>query len=323
MSYTCTFCNKSLTTEKGLIAHTEAKHGRNGTHSAMRSWEQSRNQLGAVTLATNNYETTYQVDGSQYCGHREQWVCGICNRGFGKKRGLEQHLNSGLHEEKRYQCSGCNREFTSLSGLQQHVNSTGCSSRTQRLVRVAVQDAQDQVLMLTNQGAGARCEATLSFDGATHGSNPSQSGGAGWVIVDTYNNSEIIASNADLTGDDFSWAYDGQVTSNRAEYMGLFRGLQAAKQQGICRLKVEGDSEVVIFHMTGRYQVRDDNLRPLYDMCVGVARGFQHIEYHHKYREYNKKADGLAKQAAASSGYEYGEQYQEHTGLNYQQDYMY
>ena len=317
MSYQCTMCDRVLTSESGLIMHTEAKHGRGGTHKAMRAWESSRNQLGALTLNSSNHETSYNVE-DEYDYDREEWVCFQCNKGYEQQRHLEQHLNSGIHEDKRYHCEGCSREFTSLSSLQQHTNSSACSAFAKRLVKVAVQDAQDQMLMLTNQGSSSqRLEATLSFDGATTGSNPSQSGGAGWVLNCAYSNEEIDSGHERLTGEDFHWGRAYQVTSNQAEYMGLLRGLTAAKTNGIRRLKVEGDSELVIRHMTGEYNCSKSSIRPLYEQCVDLAENFQVIEYAHKYREHNTRADGLARQAAYENEYMYDEQYQEHSGLAY------
>jgi ribonuclease HI len=298
MSYLCTICDRKLTSESGLIMHTEAKHGRSGTHKAMRAWEKSRHQLGALTLNTRSskHEICYNAE-DEYDYYREEWVCYICDKGYERQRHLEQHLNSGVHEDKRYHCEGCSREFTSLSGLQQHNNKSSCSAFARRLVTVAVADARDQMLMLTNQGSSSRPEATLRFDGSTDGSNPSQSGGAGWVLECCYSGEKIEEGNEHLSGDDFSWA-KYQVTSNQAEYMGLFRGLTAAKNHGIRRLKVEGDSELVIRHMKGQYQCRKSSIKPLYDRCVRLAHKFQDITYEHIYRDKNKRADYLARQAA-------------------------
>ena len=315
MSYKCTMCDRVLTSESGLIMHTEAKHGRGGTHKAMRAWESSRDQLGALTLNSSNHEISYDVD-NEYDYDREEWVCFRCGKGYEQQRHLEQHLNSGVHEDKRYHCEGCSREFTTLSSLQQHTNTSSCSAFAKRLVKVAVEDAQDRMLMLTNQGSSSRSEATLSFDGSTGSSNPSQSGGAGWVLECGYSGEELDAGNENLTGDDFLWAREYQVTSNQAEYMGLLRGLTAAKRHGIRRLKVEGDSELVIRHMMGQYICRKSSIKPLYDQCVQLADNFQDIKYSHKYRENNTRADGLAKQAATNND-DYSEQYQEHSGLGY------
>ena len=323
MSYHCTMCDRVLTSESGLIMHTEAKHGRGGTHKAMRAWESSRNQLGALTLNSSNHETSYNVE-DEYDYDRAEWVCFRCGKGYEQQRHLEQHLNSGVHEDKRYHCEGCSREFTSLSSLQQHNDTSSCSAFAKRLVKVAVQDAQDQMLMLTNQGSSSRLEATLSFDGGTGGPNPSQWGGAGWVIECAYSGQEIDIGNEQLTGADFDWA-KYQVTSNQAEYMGLLRGLTAARTNGIRRLKVEGDSELVIRQMKGQYNCSKSSIRPLYEKCVKLANSFQVIEYEHKYRDDNTRADDLADQAAQAAkqaanrnnDYMYDEQYQAHSGLAY------
>ncbi len=303
MAFECNFCSRVLTTERGLIAHTEAKHGRRGTHRAMRAWESGRDQLGHLTLAGSAAaagEASYDVDDDAYDWDREEWVCYFCCRGFAARHHLEQHLNSGTHEESRYHCKGCGKQFKTLSGLQQHADSTSCGSYSRRLVQVAVQDSQDSMLMLTNGAAPAqRHEAELFFDGGTDGSNPSDRGGCGWVLKNAYTGAEIVASSEYLTGADFSWA-SWQVTNNQAEYMGLLRGLEAARQQGIRRLKVKGDSLLVINQMSGHYAVRNPSISPLHRQCEQAAQYFSKIEYVHVYRERNTRADGLARAAYSS-----------------------
>ena len=60
MSYECAICSRVLKSERGLIAHTEAKHGRTGTHRAMRPWEEGRDQVGEVTLNSSVHaDATY------------------------------------------------------------------------------------------------------------------------------------------------------------------------------------------------------------------------------------------------------------------------
>ena len=305
MSYKCQFdkCDRVLTTEQGLVAHTEAMHGRSGTHRAMRAWEKGRKQLGRLTLDSSEHarcDTKYSVKYEEaYDSDREEWVCYFCGQGFAEGSHLEQHLNSGIHESSRYHCQGCSRKFKTLSGLQQHTNSTACSAYSRRLVQVAVQDSQER-LMLTDRSSSLRFEAELNFDGSTREGNPSSVGGCGWVLYNAYNRQEILAEWETLTGDDFPWVkHAWQVTNNQAEYMGLLRGLQSAAGQGIRRLRVKGDSELVIKQMLREYDVIAESIKPLYLDCIAAAREFQAIDYVHVYREDNTRADDLARTAAA------------------------
>ena len=128
-------------------------------------------------------------------------------------------------------------------------------------------------------------EATLYFDGATDGSNPSEVGGCGWVIYSSYDDEEEIVSGSErLTGADFPWAAY-QCTNNQAEYMGLLRGLEAARNEGIRRLKVRGDSQLVIRQMNDEYAVRKNSIKKLFHQCSDEAVEFQKISFEHVYRD--------------------------------------
>ena len=123
MSYECAFCSRVLTTERGLIAHTEAKHGRTGTHRAMRAWERGRDQVGEVTLGGGACaDATYEVDSDDSCydSGTDTWSCDFCYKEFAERAHLLQHLNSGVHEESRYHCKGCSKS----SKLSVRCNST-------------------------------------------------------------------------------------------------------------------------------------------------------------------------------------------------------
>ena len=129
-----------------------------------------------------------------YDGYLRRWVCPCCDKDYQKKRDLLQHLESGVHESKRYHCKGCGKKFTTLNGLQQHLHSTGCSQYSQRLANVLIRDASSaQPLMLTDRAAASvlRPEAILQFDGACQ-PNPGF-GGAGGRIVDGYDKRDLTS----------------------------------------------------------------------------------------------------------------------------------
>ena len=44
--------------------------------------------------------------------------------------------------------------------------------------------------------------------------------------------------------------------ANEAEYMGLIIGLEKAKELGISKLKIQGDSQTVIYQVSGKYQLK-------------------------------------------------------------------
>lgn len=80
----------------------------------------------------------------------------------------------------------------------------------------------------------------LHFDGCSKG-NPGVAG-AGAVI---YEDGQEIYSKAVFVGE--------HETNNVAEYTGLLIGMQAAIEQGIRKLIVRGDSQLIIRQMLGEY----------------------------------------------------------------------
>ena len=121
----------------------------------------------------------------------------------------------------------------------------------------------------------------LMFDGGSRG-NPGLSG-AGAVIYH---------------GDDELWFESFFVgmnaTNNHAEYAGLILGLQQAKLLNIKRIKVVGDSLLVINHMKGKYKCRSNNLIELYDKAKELTSYFEEIKFEHVLRNKNRRADELS-----------------------------
>ncbi len=84
------------------------------------------------------------------------------------------------------------------------------------------------------------------------------------------------------------------VTNNQAEYNGLLHGLLFLSSLGIKRVKVIGDSLLVISQMTGKWKCNIPQLQELRLKCLDVSKQFEHIEYTHVLREHNKVADELS-----------------------------
>jgi ribonuclease HI len=57
--------------------------------------------------------------------------------------------------------------------------------------------------------------------------------------------------------------YIGKATNNEAEYKGLIAALSQAEAMGADEIGVTVDSEVVVKQMTGEYQIKAENLKPL------------------------------------------------------------
>ena len=124
---------------------------------------------------------------------------------------------------------------------------------------------------------------TLYFDGACRG-NPGRSS-YGLVVFDKDGN-EVINDKG----------YIGITTNNVAEYCGLLRGLIVCEKMGINDLNVKGDSNLVIQHVTGKWKVRNKNLKKIHTQIKEIDKNFKSISYEHVYRKFNKRADALANQ---------------------------
>ena len=127
---------------------------------------------------------------------------------------------------------------------------------------------------------------TLYFDGASR-SNPGPASYGG-VIYDE-NKNEIATYKK----------YIGKHTNNVAEYLGCFHGVQACIQEGIKNVTIYGDSKLVIEQVSGRWKVKSDNIRPIYNEIKKVldTNPFEKIEFKHVKRNKNTRADQLANQA--------------------------
>ena len=88
--------------------------------------------------------------------------------------------------------------------------------------------------------------------------------------------------------------YIGRTTNNVAEYYALISALDYAVAQGIDRLLVRSDSELLVRQMEGRYKVKSPDLRPLHEHARKLARGLAYFAVEHVPRERNRDADELA-----------------------------
>ena len=121
------------------------------------------------------------------------------------------------------------------------------------------------------KSVSSNLEYKLFFDGCSKG-NPGLSG-AGAVIYK--NNNEIWSGTSFV---------DTQATNNQAEYAGLILGLQKACEMNIKSLLVKGDSQLVIYQMTGKYKCNSPNLLDLFVTAKNLEQNFEIIEYNHVLR---------------------------------------
>ena len=91
--------------------------------------------------------------------------------------------------------------------------------------------------------------------------------------------------------------YLGSTTNNIAEYTGLVRALEHARELGGRRLTVYSDSELMVRQMNGQYKVKNAGLLPLYQQAVRLRDAFDSVKIEHVRREFNKHADRLCNEA--------------------------
>ncbi|MGA9669457.1 MAG: ribonuclease HI family protein [Terracidiphilus sp.] len=125
---------------------------------------------------------------------------------------------------------------------------------------------------------------TAHCDGGSRG-NPGPSG-YGAVIEDAQG--RVVARLSKFLG---------RQTNNHAEYSGLLAVLRWATENGVNRLRVVSDSELMVKQMKGQYKVASQALRPLWEEAKQLAGRLERFEMRHTLRGGNKEADQLANEA--------------------------
>jgi formyltetrahydrofolate-dependent phosphoribosylglycinamide formyltransferase len=83
----------------------------------------------------------------------------------------------------------------------------------------------------------------------------------------------------------------GEATNNVAEYTGLVKALDAARQLDVSDITVFTDSELLARQINGEYKVKSEQIRPLFRQAHELLAGFAHWAVRHISREQNKQAD--------------------------------
>jgi len=89
----------------------------------------------------------------------------------------------------------------------------------------------------------------------------------------------------------------GRATNNVAEYTAIVKALEGAKQIGATQIKVFSDSELLVRQVNGKYKVKSEQIRPLFEQTIDLLDKFEKWEVEYITREQNKRADGLVNEA--------------------------
>jgi phosphoribosylglycinamide formyltransferase-1 len=91
--------------------------------------------------------------------------------------------------------------------------------------------------------------------------------------------------------------YLGKTTNNVAEYTAMIKALEAAKQIGARQLTIFSDSELAVRQINGKYKVKSEQIRPLFQQAVGLLGQFEQYKVQFVNRRQNKEADKLVNRA--------------------------
>jgi len=126
---------------------------------------------------------------------------------------------------------------------------------------------------------------TMYIDGASKG-NPGPAG-IGIVIYD--GDDRLVGKIS---------SYIGKKTNNQAEYTALLRAIELAIYFKTKVLKIRSDSELVVRQINGEYQVANANIKNLYEKVMELKKQIPNFKIEHVMRNFNEKADFLAKKAS-------------------------
>jgi ribonuclease HI len=118
---------------------------------------------------------------------------------------------------------------------------------------------------------------SLTFDGGSIG-NPGPSAGA--AVLVRPDGAERRAS-----------LFLAHATNNQAEYAGLLCGLRLARELGVERLRVRGDSKLVVCQFTGEWRAKDASMQASLAAAKDLGKFFVALEIGWIPREENAEAD--------------------------------
>ncbi|XP_055960597.1 uncharacterized protein LOC130015093 [Mercurialis annua] len=123
----------------------------------------------------------------------------------------------------------------------------------------------------------------LKFDG----SSTDRSAGAGIIIVSPSGAKTSLSFNLDF-----------ECTNNQSEYEALIIGLEILLDLGAKKVKIIGDSQLVIRQVSGEYKCMSYSLTSYYAIAIQLIESFEEVELVHVPREENWEADELSQLAS-------------------------
>jgi ribonuclease HI len=140
--------------------------------------------------------------------------------------------------------------------------------------------------------AGERPVFIVRTDGAARGNPGPASAGAALFRADRPDARDPWAVPDASISD-----YLGVQTNNVAEYIGVVRALELARDLGAVEVHLLLDSKLIVEQLAGRWRVKDAKLIPLWAAARQTLHGFDRWTATHVPRAQNGVADGLANEA--------------------------
>ena len=133
-------------------------------------------------------------------------------------------------------------------------------------------------VMASVEAKAAASGATVYVDGGSRG-NPGPAG-IGYYIVGE--DGKMLKRGGEFIG---------FATSRVAEYYALKEGCEQALELGLKRVRFVGDSLMMINQMRGIYQVKNQDIRPIYEDVQRLLNKFEAVAFMHVKRSMNAAAD--------------------------------
>ena len=129
-------------------------------------------------------------------------------------------------------------------------------------------------------------------DGAARGNpGPASLGAALYDLARADARDDLAVPDASISD------YLGVQTNNVAEYTGVVRALDLARELGAREVHLLLDSKLIVEQLAGRWRVKDAKLIPLWSAARGTLSGFERWSATHVPRARNSVADALANEA--------------------------
>ena len=144
---------------------------------------------------------------------------------------------------------------------------------------------------MTEPAPGGRA-FVIRTDGAARGNpGPASAGAALFDLVRADARDPWATPDASISD------YLGIQTNNVAEYTGVVRALELARDLGASEVHLLLDSKLIVEQLAGRWRVKDAKLIPLWAAARATLGGFRRWTATHVPRAQNGVADALANEA--------------------------